>query len=164
LYIQTPEYAPKLRLKISEHLVNRIAATLVGVNIATVQTNNAVVPSVRNIEVIWIWRADDCDGWSHIYCENGGVDARKTRGIDGEATIVVVLSRVEAGIQNFCDAIYERAAESYVDRLIGANPNFKIRDVLIYHNIEVAAVVVGKQNPISSWVTIGCKTTLRVDV
>ena len=78
LHIQAPEYAPKLRLKIGEHLVNRIAATLIGVYVTTVKANDTVVPSVRNIEVIRIRRADDRDGGRHIHRENGGIDARKT--------------------------------------------------------------------------------------
>ena len=58
LHIQAPEHAAKLVLKIGQDLVYRIAATLVGRHVATIQTNNAVIPAIRNIEIIWVWRAN----------------------------------------------------------------------------------------------------------
>jgi hypothetical protein len=100
----------------------------------------------------------------NVYRKNRWIDTRKAGRRDGKAAIVVVLSGVETSIQNFSDTIYKRATERYIDRLIGTNANFKIRDVLIHHNIKVATIVVGKEYPISGWVTIGCKTALRFDV
>ena len=125
-------------------MVYGIAATLVGVYIATIETNNAVVPTIWNVKVIWIWWANDCDGWRYIHREYGRIDARKTRGVDRKPTIVIVLRRVEARIQYFCDAVHEWAAKSHVDGLIGTDTNFEVWDVLVHHNIEVTAVVIGE--------------------
>ena len=131
LYIQAPKHAAKLVLKIGQHLVYRIAATLVGVYVATVQTNNSVIPAIRNIEIIWVWRANNSDGRRYIHRKYGWVDSRKTRGSDWKTTIVIVLCGVESGVQNFCYRIHKWATKGHIHWLIGTNADFKIRDVLI---------------------------------
>ena len=144
LHIQTSENTSKLRLKIGEHLVNGIAATLVGVNVTAVKANDTVVPTVWNVKVIRIRWADNRDGWCNIHREYGWVNARKGGGTDRKPTIVIVLRRVEAGIQNFCDAVHKWAAESHVDGFVGTDANFEVGNVLVHYNIEIAAVVIGE--------------------
>ena len=125
-------------------MVNGIAATLVGVYVTAIKANDAVVPTIWNVEVIWIRRTDDRYGWCDIYREYGGINSCKTGGIDRKPTVVIVLCRVEARVQNFCDTVHKWAAERHVDRLIGTDANFEVGDVLIHHNIEITTVIVGE--------------------